>query len=238
MARRMEATSAGGGPCERVRDGNLPAPAPWLARRHVFALAPAAWLSTLPTGAPALSALSAASSPAVAAALLALSGCAGPTRRTAPPPPLPADKAAHVVFTAMAFLDVPYRFGGNGGQGSNTPAGGQARSREVAADGFDCSGFTRHVYERSLGLVLPRTAWDQARAASLARVDRDDLQPGDLVFFNTLQRPHSHVGIYVGDGRFVHAPRAGLRVRVEDMNGAAGRYWTQRFDGARRPALA
>lgn len=170
-----------------------------------------------------------------------LSGCAAPGRRAAPPAPLPADKALHVVITAMAFLDVPYRRGGNGG----APAGGQAgpngtgagiASRDVAADGFDCSGFTRYVYERSLGLSLPRTAWDQARADELLPVPLADLQPGDLVFFNTLQRPHSHVGIYVGEGRFIHAPRTGTRVRLEEMQGAAGRYWTQRLDGARRPA--
>ena len=176
-----------------------------------------------------------------------LAGCAGPGRRAAAPAPPPTDKALHVVITAMAFLDVPYRRGGNGGalangqggqsaaNGTNGAEAGVAR-RDVAADGFDCSGFTRHVYERSLGLVLPRTAWDQARAAELLPVALADLQPGDLVFFNTLQRPHSHVGIYVGEGRFIHAPRTGTRVRLEEMQGAAGRYWTQRFDGARRPA--
>lgn len=162
---------------------------------------------------------------ALRVAAVGLSGCATQTGRVATAP-LPPEKSAHIVLTAMAFLDVPYRRGGNGG----------AATRDAAADGFDCSGFTRHVYERSLGLTLPRTAWDQARAPSLAEVRATDLQPGDLLFFNTLQRAHSHVGIYVGDGRFIHAPRPGTRVRLEELTGPAGRYWTQRFDGARRPA--
>jgi cell wall-associated NlpC family hydrolase len=96
-----------------------------------------------------------------------------------------------MVLSAMNFLGVPYRRGGN------TPTG------------FDCSGFTRHVFERSLGLVLPRRADQQARNAGLLNVQRDELKPGDLVFFNTMRRAFSHVGIYVGDGKFIHAPRTG-----------------------------
>lgn len=152
-----------------------------------------------------------------------LSGCAGTARRVAAAPPLAPEQAANVVLTAMAFLDTPYRHGGNGGGAASE-----------GAAGFDCSGFTRHVYERSLGLTLPRAAGDQARAPALVEVGAADLQPGDLLFFNTLQKAYSHVGIYVGQGRFIHAPRAGTRVRLEEMQGAAGRYWTQRFDGARR----
>lgn len=159
------------------------------------------------------------------ASALGLSGCAAPGRRASSAPPLAPEKASQVVLTAMAFLDVPYRRGGTGGAGESP-------------DGFDCSGFTRHVYERSLGLALPRTAWDQARAPALLEVARSDLQAADLVFFNTLKRAHSHVGIYIGQGRFVHAPRTGLNVRLEEMQGAQGRYWTERFDGARRPAAA
>jgi cell wall-associated NlpC family hydrolase len=158
------------------------------------------------------------------AAAAGLAGCAAPARRAAGAPPLAPEKASQVVLTAMAFIDAPYR---RGGTGSNHGAG-------EASDGFDCSGFTRHVYERSLGLSLPRTAWDQARAPALLEVARVDLQPGDLVFFNTLKRAHSHVGIYIGQGRFVHAPRTGLNVRVEEMQGTQGRYWAERFDGARR----
>ena len=124
------------------------------------------------------------------------------------------DKASDMVITAMNFLGVRYRRGGNS-----------------ADSGFDCSGFTRQVFETSLGLVLPRRADEQARAPGLLPVKRDELQPGDLVFFNTLKRTFSHVGIYVGDGKFIHAPRPGGEVRVEDMRFV---YWAKRFTGARR----
>lgn len=124
------------------------------------------------------------------------------------------DGASDMVITAMNFLGVPYRLGGSGGAG-----------------GFDCSGFTRHMFEMSLGLVLPRRVDDQASAAGLVEVPRDELRPGDLVFFNTLRRTFSHVGIYIGDGKFIHSPHTGATVRVDDMRFA---YWNQRFTGARR----
>jgi cell wall-associated NlpC family hydrolase len=124
------------------------------------------------------------------------------------------DKASDLVLASMNFLGVPYRYGGNSPD-----------------TGFDCSGFTRHVFENTLGLVLPRRAEDQARNAGLQDVNRSELKPGDLVFFNTLRRTFSHVGIYVGDDKFIHAPRRGSVVRVDDMRVA---YWTKRFDGARR----
>jgi cell wall-associated NlpC family hydrolase len=124
------------------------------------------------------------------------------------------DKASDMVLTSMNFLGVPYRRGGNS-----------------ADEGFDCSGFTRRVFEMSLGLVLPRRADEQASAKGLIDVKRDELKPGDLVFFNTLKRTFSHVGIYVGEGKFIHAPRTGGEVRVEDMRFA---YWAKRFTGARR----
>ncbi|MBP5990439.1 MAG: C40 family peptidase [Piscinibacter sp.] len=124
------------------------------------------------------------------------------------------DKASDMVLSAMNFLGVPYRRGGNS-----------------AEQGFDCSGFTRHVFEASLGLVLPRRADEQARASGLMKVKREELKPGDLVFFNTLKRSFSHVGIYIGEGKFIHSPRTGGEVRVEDMRYA---YWSKRFTGARR----
>lgn len=127
------------------------------------------------------------------------------------------DKASDMVLSAMNFLGVPYRRGGNS-----------------AEQGFDCSGFTRHVFEASLGLVLPRRADEQASAAGLIKVKRDELKPGDLVFFNTLKRSFSHVGIYIGEGRFVHAPSRGRMVRVDRLD---DRYWKPRYAGARR-ALA
>lgn len=124
------------------------------------------------------------------------------------------DSASDVVLTAMNFLGVPYKRGGND-----------------ADAGFDCSGFTRHVYESTLGLPLPRRADEQAKAPGFQPVKRHELRPGDLVFFNTLRRTFSHVGIYVGDGKFIHAPRAGGEVRVEHMG---MKYWARRFTGARR----
>lgn len=125
--------------------------------------------------------------------------------------------ASDMVMSAINFLGVPYRRGGND-----------------ADEGFDCSGFTRHVFENSLGLLLPRRADQQAQASNLEAVQRDQLRPGDLVFFNTMRRAFSHVGIYVGDGKFIHSPRAGGQVRIEDMRQA---YWAKRFNGARRADL-
>ena len=87
------------------------------------------------------------------------------------------------------------------------------------------------MFENSVGLLLPRRASEQAEAAGLLTVRKEDLKPGDLVFFNTMRRAFSHVGIYVGDGKFIHAPRTGSSIRVDDMNQS---YWTTRFDGARR----
>jgi len=125
------------------------------------------------------------------------------------------ERASSLVVNAMGFLGVPYKYGGNS-----------------AETGFDCSGFVRAVFEQSVGKVLPRRADQQA--ASTQEIDRSELKPGDLVFFNTMKRAFSHVGIYVGDGKFIHSPRAGSHVRVEDMRVA---YWQTRFNGARRVAL-
>lgn len=124
------------------------------------------------------------------------------------------DRASNVVITAMNFLGNPYRYGGSS-----------------VGQGFDCSGFTRHVFNLSLGIALPRSADEQAMAGGMVDVDRAELRPGDLVFFNTLKRTFSHVGIYVGEGRFIHSPRSGSEVRIENMRYA---YWAQRFTGARR----
>jgi cell wall-associated NlpC family hydrolase len=127
------------------------------------------------------------------------------------------DRASDMVVSAMNFIGVRYRRGGTS-----------------AEDGFDCSGFTRHVFEMSLGLVLPRRADEQAAMPGLVRVERNELKPGDLVFFNTMRRTFSHVGIYIGDNRFVHAPSQGKDVRTDDMTFG---YWAKRFTGARRAEL-
>ena len=89
--------------------------------------------------------------------------------------------------------------------------------------------------QRAAGKRIPRRADQQAQSAGLLKIDREELKPGDLVFFNTMRRAFSHVGIYIGEDRFIHAPRAGKSVRVEDMRAA---YWARRFDGARRAELA
>lgn len=126
------------------------------------------------------------------------------------------ERASDLVVRAMGFLGVPYRYGGNS-----------------VDTGFDCSGLVRAVYEQSFGKILPRRADQQAAATEV--IDRSDLKPGDLVFFNTMRRAFSHVGIYLGEGKFIHAPRAGGAVRVEDMRVA---YWRTRFNGARRVPLS
>lgn len=121
-------------------------------------------------------------------------------------------KASQLVVGALGFLGVPYRRGGNN-----------------AETGFDCSGFVRAIYKQTEGLLLPRRAAEQAAATE--KIDKSDLKPGDLVFFNTMRRAFSHVGIYVGNGKFIHSPKPGGEVRVDDMGAS---YWTRRFDGARR----
>lgn len=127
------------------------------------------------------------------------------------------DTASDLVLSAMNFLGVRYTRGGNS-----------------VENGFDCSGFTRHIFEMSVGLVLPRRADEQAKMNSLTSIRKDELKPGDLVFFNTMRATFSHVGIYVGEGKFIHAPRTGSAVRVEDMRDS---YWSKRFTGARRADL-
>lgn len=144
--------------------------------------------------------------------------------QASPPPAEPGllgqvrEKTTDLVMGAMNFIGVRYRRGGTS-----------------AESGFDCSGFTRYIFEHSIGLVLPRRAAEQANDPGLFSINKDDLKPGDLVFFNTMRRAFSHVGIYVGDGKFIHSPRAGGEVRVEDMRVA---YWAKRFNGARRAPQA
>ena len=122
------------------------------------------------------------------------------------------NQASDLVVGAMGFLGVPYKRGGNN-----------------ADMGFDCRGFVKAMFEQTVGLVLPRSAAQQAAATQT--IDRSELRPGDLVFFNTMRQAFSHVGIYVGNGKFIHSPKPGAEVRVEDMGMA---YWARRFDGARR----
>ncbi len=120
--------------------------------------------------------------------------------------------ASELALSAMGLLDVPYKWGGNS-----------------PLTGLDCSGFVKAVYEGAAGIALPRQTSDQANATQ--PIAPSAMEAGDLVFFNTTNRPFSHVGIYLGDGKFIHSPRAGASIRVENM---AVSYWQSRFDGARR----
>lgn len=122
------------------------------------------------------------------------------------------DLGAEVVLRALSLLGVSYRFGGN------TPE-----------TGLDCSGLVRLVFSDAIAMTLPRRSEEMSRLG--AAVSPTELQPGDLVFFNTLRRTFSHVGIYIGNGQFVHAPATGGSIRVERIGAS---YWTRRFDGARR----
>ena len=126
------------------------------------------------------------------------------------------DQASVLINNALSLLGTPYRRGGNS-----------------VETGFDCSGLVRAVYAESWGKMLPRRAEEQAAATE--QIAKADLKPGDLVFFNTMRRTFSHVGIYMGDGKFIHSPRTGTTVRVESMNIA---YWEKRFDGARRVEIS
>jgi cell wall-associated NlpC family hydrolase len=123
-----------------------------------------------------------------------------------------AGKAGDVVVGALNMIGVRYRWGGN------TPD-----------SGLDCSGFVRYVFQDTLGMALPRRAEEMSRVGEKVRVS--DLKPGDLVFFNTMRRTFSHVGIYIGDNKFVHSPSTGSTIRVDDMDSG---YWEKRFTGARR----
>lgn len=120
--------------------------------------------------------------------------------------------AQDVILQGLKLVGVRYRFGGNDED-----------------SGLDCSGFVRLVFKDSVGASLPRTAREMSEIGE--KVDVSNLKPGDLVFFNTMRRAFSHVGIYLGDNHFLHAPRTGAEVRVEDMDNS---YWLKRFNGARR----
>jgi len=120
------------------------------------------------------------------------------------------DRAANLAIEAMSLVGIHYRRGGNSPE-----------------HGLDCSGLVRYVFKQSNNIDLPRTSVEMSRVGE--QVDKTDLQPGDLVFFNTLGERHSHVGVYVGEGRFVHAsnPRTGVR-----LDRLSNRYYAQRFEGA------
>jgi cell wall-associated NlpC family hydrolase len=121
-------------------------------------------------------------------------------------------KAQEVLLKAFSLTGIQYTYGGK------TPE-----------TGFDCSGFVRYVFRNAVNLTLPPTA--RAISQIGKTVKKDELQPGDLVFFYTLKSAFSHVGIYVGDNKFIHAPRKGTAVRIESMEAS---YWASRFNGGQR----
>ena len=120
--------------------------------------------------------------------------------------------AQDVILQGLKLVGVRYRLGGNNED-----------------SGLDCSGFVRLVFKDSIGASLPRTAKEMSEVGQ--QIDASQLKPGDLVFFNTMRRTFSHVGIYLGDNHFLHAPRTGAEVRVESMENS---YWITRYNGARR----
>ncbi len=135
------------------------------------------------------------------------------------PPERPAERAAaplsakaqDVVLYAFSLIDTGYRFGGK-----NPEAG------------LDCSGMVSYIYGQAAGLKVSGSAADIARNGR--PVPRQGLKPGDLVFFNTMNRSYSHVGIYIGDDRFVHAPATNGRIRIDSLG---ARYYAERFEAAR-----
>lgn len=154
-----------------------------------------------------------------------LAGCA---HQQAPEPILPSERydaapgierdtgpRAELLLRAIGLVGVRYQFGGHSPD-----------------TGFDCSGLVHYLFREVLGLALPRRTQEMSRVGS--EVDRHELHPGDLVFFDTLREPFSHVGIYLGDHRFIHAPSTGGRVEIVAIT---DRYWHRRYNGARRIAF-
>lgn len=121
----------------------------------------------------------------------------------------------NLAIYAMSLYDTPYQYG--------------EKSR---LNGFDCSGFVQYVFQSSLGLQLPRTSFNMSRIGSA--LDTAELKPGDLVFFNTAHSPYSHVGIFIGENRFIHAPSSGKAIKLSNINNP---YWHSRYDGARRISM-
>lgn len=123
-----------------------------------------------------------------------------------------ADRTSEVITQALDNIGIKYKYGGNSPE-----------------SGLDCSGLVRYVFKEAWGKELPRTSAEMSKMGE--KIDKSELQPGDLVFYNTLKRQFSHVGIYLGDNKFIHSPSAGGKVRIESIDVS---YWSKRFNGARR----
>ena len=132
--------------------------------------------------------------------------------------PMPAgrqvsqNEADQLIGSAMSLLGVAYRFGGTS-----------------PTTGMDCSAFMQYIFRRTMQVNLPRTSSEQAKVGT--QVSRSALQPGDMVFFNTSGRRISHVGLYIGNDRFIHAPRTGKNIEITSLS---NKYWTSRYVTARR----
>ncbi|MFA6203208.1 MAG: NlpC/P60 family protein [Gallionella sp.] len=156
--------------------------------------------------------------PATIFSVLLLSACGtAPVHTSAPQSSYTAplnDEAQmnNLAIYAMSLHDTPYQYGG--------------ASRN---NGFDCSGFVQFVFQNSLGLNLPRTSAEMGRIGT--PLDTTQLKPGDLVFFNTTRSANSHVGIFIGENRFVHSPKSGKAIMITSLN---EKYWRARYNGARR----
>jgi cell wall-associated NlpC family hydrolase len=155
-------------------------------------------------------------------ALLALPPLSAHAEESVAPPSFSAasndsvlGQAQEVALRALSFIGVRYKWGGSSPD-----------------SGFDCSGLIRYVFGQVTGKSLPGNAKEISQVGE--SIDRTELRPGDLVFFNTLRRPFSHVGIYLGESRFVHAPSRGGKVEIVDMT---ERYWQSRYNGARRLSI-
>lgn len=147
--------------------------------------------------------------------LLLLSACSTPRHDTASLPPAPPSDESRMnslAIYAMSLSDTPYRYGGANPE-----------------NGFDCSGFVQFVFQNSLGMKLPRTSAEMSRVGIPLEIG--ELRPGDLVFFNTRKSRFSHVGIFIGENRFVHSPKTGKAISIASLD---DRYWRSRYDGARR----
>lgn len=121
------------------------------------------------------------------------------------------DAIGNMLLQSISLMGIPYKWGGN------TPQ-----------TGLDCSGYIKYVYQKSLGITLPRTAAEMAKVGK--KVSINELEPGDLLFFNTSRGRNTHVGMYIGNNKFIQSPRTGDVIRVTELNSS----WRSKFNGAKR----
>jgi len=136
-----------------------------------------------------------------------------PLPRGKPPPTVHQEKTnrQNIVLYAFGLIGIDYRFGGSN-----------------PASGLDCSGMVRYIYRNAAAIQLPHNAYRMAQMGR--KISRAELKPGDLVFFNTLHRPYSHVGIYIGNHRFIHAPHTNGKIEISNLNSP---YFSKHYEAAR-----